>query len=45
MKRFGEISQRPDFRSNFDIFATFDPVSMETRIFGTIPYTLKKTRY
>ena len=45
MKRFGEISEKPDFRSDFDIFRTFSPISMETRIFGNIPYTLKKTPY
>ena len=45
MKRSGEISEKPDFRSNFDIFGTFGPVSMETRVFGNIPYTLQKTPY
>ena len=45
MKGFGEISEKPDFRSNFYIFRTFGPISMETRIFGNIPYKLQKTPY
>ena len=45
MKRFGENSEKPDFRSDFDIFRTFGLVSMETRIFDKIPYTLQKTPY
>ena len=45
MMMFQRNSQKHDFWANFDIFETFGPVSMETRIFGNIPYTLQKTRY
>ena len=45
MKPFGENSEKPDLQSDFDIFVTFGPVSMETRIFSNIPYTLQTTPY